>query len=605
MSPFEIDKLIREKGSDNITSRECKHAIYSVSNNPGYVHDALTVKEWITFKDGTRLPTVSVIKDYKRPYWVTKEPFRNHPDKIQFEDLKRVDKYSCRQLDLTREIYNKIRLGKPSESIRRLARYPYFYGCDFGPEVYLKRVFQERWPDAFKPNLVTVIDSETDMTKPGFVPLMWSEVNDDEIVFYYDRSWSKDVLDYDRGVEHLYKQTVTQYFDQVREFLADRKGEYPEWIDKLEKLPLRIVECDDEFHTTKSMVDHLHFTQPDIVTGWNVFFDADVIHNSAIRAGKDPASILSDPRVPEEFRLAYIRRGNEMKKTSSGREMRLEPQERWDIMQHTASFTIADSMQLYYQLRKAMGKESGGYGLDAVLNRQIGVGKVNLPGDDLDMPSNTPHWHTIMQRDYKLEYGVYSIFDSLALKAQEYKNQDLSSQISMLAGAAPYDRFSSQPYINSIDMHFTAIKDRGKVICTTSSEMETKDDVEVILGREGWIVTFQPHMVSPVGLYLFKDMPEVQSTIYMFAADADVETTYPTAEIILNLGKEQTEAEPGILRGVTQETQQRQSINVTGGRVNAIEIMQEINGLKPLDDWADLITSKYYSEGSNVQETVS
>lgn len=91
-------------------------------------------------------------------------------------------------------------------------------------------------------------------------------------------------------------------------------------------------------------------------------------------------------------------------------------------------------------------------------------------------------------------------------------------------------------------------------------------------------------------------MPEVRSTVYKFGADADVETTYPTAEIIMNLGKEQTEAEPCYILGVKAEAQRRQSINITGGRVNAIEIMQEINNLASLDAWVEHIQHTYYAD---------
>lgn len=595
LSPTEIDNIIKSKGKDNVVSRECKHATYVESNHPEYRHDALIVKEWVTFKDGERYPTIRTVEDYKRPYWLTKEPLRTHPEKIHFEDLNRVERYSCRQMDLGLELYTKLRTGRPTDPIRHFARKPYIYGCDFGPEVYLKRFYQEKWPNNFKPNTVTVIDAETNVWEEGFKPILWSEVNDDEIILYYDKRWCSEYANYADVVRNMYNETLTEYMDQIRDTLRNRKGEHPKWIDRLESLPLRIVECDDDFHATKSMVDHLHSTQPDIVTGWNVYFDTSVIHDTAERVGYNISKLMSDPRVPDVYKMAYKRAGMAVKLTAAGREFRLEPQERWDIMLHTASFRICDSMQLYWQLRKAMGKEPGGYGLDAVLSRQIGVGKVKLGSDDLTVPPNSLNWHMEMQRYKKPEYGVYSIFDSLGLKAQELKNNDLSSQISTLAGAAPYERFSSQPFINAVDMHFTAIKDRGKVICTTSDEMETEDDKNVLISREGWIVTFQSHLVRPIGLYLFEDMPEVQSTIYMFGADADVETTYPTAEIIQNLGKEQTEAEPGRVRGVSVENQQRQSINVTGGRVNAIEIMQEINGLRKLDDWADMIQTKYYS----------
>src|SRR5690606_37232704 len=125
----------------------------------------------------------------------------------------------------------------------------------------------------------------------------------------------------------------------------------------------------------------------------------------------------------------YLEEGPASKKTANGTEMRLAPQERWHKTLHTASWRISDSQQLYWQLRKAKGKENGGYGLDAVLTRQIGIGKVKMQTEDSDIPSGTIHWHMEMQKKYHVAYGVYSIFDSVGLRIQEYKNNDLTSQI--------------------------------------------------------------------------------------------------------------------------------------------------------------------------------
>ena len=89
-------------------------------------------------------------------------------------------------------------------------------------------------------------------------------------------------------------------------------------------------------------------------------------------------------------------------------------------------------------------------------------------------------------------------------------------------------------------------------------------------------------------MFLFEDMPDVQSSIHMFNADADVETTYPTAGIIQNVGKETTLFEPCRIEGIGPETQRLVSINVTGGRVNAIEIMQQACKMPGLDQWLEL-----------------
>lgn len=483
--PHEIDAIIRSKGRDQVLSRECKHATYTVGASGQ--HDALVVKEWITFKDQSRYPTLRVIEDYKRPAWVTKEPYRDHPDKIQFEDLKRVDQFKCRQMDLQQEIYNRIRYGNPSWPVRRLARKPYVYGCDFGSEVYLKQSYMDKWPGAFRPNLVTVIDCETDVWDEGFKPILWSEVNDDEIILYYSRKWAKEHPNYEDDVRAEYANTIPQYMEQIKKKLSNKRtGEYPSWIDKVLTMPLRFVPGDDDVDITQQCTTHLHLTQPDIVTGWNVFFDVSVIHDTAMRAGILPETWMCDPRVPDEYKLAFLKEGPSRKVTAAGRDMQLAPQERWHLMIHSASFRISDSMQLYWQLRKAKGKENGGYGLDAVLTRQIGVGKVKLTVEDSDIPPGTLHWHMEMQKKYKVPYGVYSIMDSVGLKCQEYKNNDLSSQISALAGSLDYSQFNSQPKINAADQHFYAIKHRDKVMCTTSDEMETELDKSII-DRMGWI----------------------------------------------------------------------------------------------------------------------
>jgi hypothetical protein len=130
------------------------------------------------------------------------------------------------------------------------------------------------------------------------------------------------------------------------------------------------------------------------------------------------------------------------------------------------------------------------------------------------------------------------------------------------------------------------MKKRNKIICSTSDEMRDEND-ELLMGKDGWIVTFPSHNVVDSGLFLFSDMPEVQSLVHMFNADADVETTYPTAEIIQNLSKETTMNEPCSIQGVGRERQRLASVNLTGGRVNAVEIIQSVCGWPTFDEWVE------------------
>lgn len=591
-SPAAIDAFLRALPKERVVAKECKHATYT-RHRGGEHHDMLSIKEYWTLDDGTRWPTMRFKEDYKRPYWVTKEHLRTHPDKIQFEDISRVDMFKIPQIGLRQDICFRLGRQAPctaSNPLKVIARSPYVYGLDVGPEVFMKNAYMQRWPEAFRPNRVTVIDAETDVNclldKKQQLPILWSLVSDDEIVLYVNKDWTFDITNYADQVLAEYKEVIGNWVAIIRKKLSNKKGEYASWIDDIEKIPVRVEFADDHFGITKAMVDHLHFTQPDIVTGWNVFFDAKVIEASILHAGYDPADVLSDPRVPYEYRGVLLKEGSATKKMSSGREMRLDPQERWNVIMNCATWRMQDAMQVYWQLRKAKGKESGGYGLGAVLDRQLDVGKLEYPTEDTSIPSGTIHWHMDMQRQYKVRYGVYNIIDSLGVYVLDKKNSDLSSQISSLAGPCDFSRFNSQPTINAIDMLFSVMKKRQKIICSTSDEMKDEND-ELLMGKEGWIVTFPSHNVVDSGLFLFSDMPEVQSLVHMFNADADVETTYPTAEIIQNLSKETTMNEPCSIQGVGREKQRLASVNLTGGRVNAVEIIESVCGWPKFDEWLE------------------
>lgn len=492
-TPQEIDDFLRTVPKERIISRECKHATYVTHREE--LKDALIVKEYVTVDDGNggqlRLPTVRIRENYPRPYWITKPHMRNHPEKIQFEDLDNLDMFKIPQCQLRRDLCFRLGWGDPKNPLKQLARSPYAYGLDQGPEIFFKQSYMNKWPGAFKPNKVVVIDAETDVN--GMIdnrkqlPILWSYVSDDEIILYANKQWMFDEVNFEAEVLAEYKIVRDDWIKRLTASLTNKEtGEYPDWIAPIADIPVRVVILETHFDITKDLVDHMHFTQPDIVTGWNVFFDANVIDLSCTYAGHETATICSDPRVPYQYQYQYLREGPRKKKMSSGREMDLEPQERWNVALHAASWRLQDAMQTYWQLRKAKGKESGGYGLGAILDRQLKLGKVSYPTEDSSIPSGTLHWHMEMQRKYKVRYGVYNIFDSLGVWVLDKKNNDLSSQISSLAGSTDYSNFNSQPKVNSNDMLFSVLKKRGKVICSTSGQMKTELD-EKLLGKEGWI----------------------------------------------------------------------------------------------------------------------
>ena len=575
-------------GRRHIVSRECKHASYSVDRTFSEPSDMLSIKEYLTLDNNIRIPNMTFKKDYERPYWVTKKHLRTHPDKIEFESLDNLDMFRSTQIKLKQDICSKLQWGNPQNQLRILARSPYLYGLDVGPEVFVKQGYMDKWPDSFVPNHVTVIDAETDMTVTWKKPLLWSRVTDDEIVLYISNEWAKSVPGYEDYVREEFYYVLDSWLEHIRNKLRNkRSGEYPAFVDRPLTMPLRMVTLEDHFGITKGMMDDIHNEHTDIITGWNFFYDAQCISDSAMAVGVDPVELFADPNCHPDYKSMLLKEGAKYRISASGVKTNLAPQEQWHTMLATATYKMTCAMQTHWQLRKAKGKETGGYGLDAIGQRHLGAGKVNFKDMDSDVPPNTSHWHFDMQKNHKVRYGVYSIFDSILVKIKDWKDQDMESQISALSGACDYSRFNSQPTVNVADMLFSGIKNQRKVICSTSDQMEDENDKRT-LGLHNWIVTFGSHNVFPTGLKILKRLTHVRSMVYMYCSDADVETTYPTVEIIANLGKETTISEPCQIEGISPDDVRIVAVNLTGGPVNAIETLQMTSKLRPLQDWLDI-----------------
>lgn len=588
LNPTEIAKHLQavKYGRVSIVHRECKHATYSRDRTNRERSDMLTVKEWITLSNGIRVPNVRIVKDYKRPYWVTKPQLRNHPEKIEFEDLRNLDMHRSTQINLAQDICFKLGYGNPRNPLRMIARSPYLYGLDPGPEAFIKQAYADRYPGDLVPNDVTVFDVETDVTSDYKKPLLWSRVTDAGVYLYISKEFSKNIPNYEDHVRNEYNNALDDFLKPIREKLTSKATGEPWYIEHVKNLPLHLVTLDDHFEITKACLDDIHASHTDIVTGWNAIYDTQSIIESCIAAGKDPVNVLSDPKVPSDYRMINVREGATSTVSSSGVKNNLEPQERWDTMVTTSTFRITCAMQIHWQLRKALGKESGGYGLDALTKRHLGAGKVQFSREDSIIPTGTFRWHEDMQANFKVEYGVYSIFDSILVKMKEWKDSDLSHQISSLAGSCDYAHFNRQPTVNATDMLFSVLKEQKRVICSTSDNMETELDRST-LGLSDWIVTFPSFNVKPSGIFALKGQRDVRSTIYMYNSDADVETTYPVAEIINNMSRDTTIAEPCRIRGISRMDLRFVAINLTGGPSNALQLLQTTAKVPPLSEWLE------------------
>lgn len=544
--------------ADQIKARECKHVLYTTAED-GSRNDALFVKERLHLVSGETVPHCYIYENFKRTFYVTKEGFRNHKDKKEFEELSRVKEFKSTQIELGRNIVRALGYGNAMLPLRQILRDQYVYGCDATTPVIMKNNYQRQWPDANTTNSIAALDIETDVVNgDGSVPIMIS-------VSYGDK---KTVF----GVKGFYG-TITNLREK---FFAKTNVLVGEYIDKW-KAEVIFDVYDTPFECIKRAFECLHEWKPDFVSIWNMAFDLPKIIGCIERAGHDCAEIFSDPCVPPRYRHARWKPGKSQKVTASGKTMALHPAEQWHVMECFSSFYFVDAMCVYKRIRVVGGNERS-YALDAILNKELGIRKLKF--SEADHLSGL-RWHQFLQKDFPIEYSVYNLFDTVSLEELDEHTHDLSQTISLLCGHSEYSRFPSTPRRLADDMEFFA-KERGRVFGTTSDKMGDDPLDRHVLGMNDWIVTLPSHLVVDNGLCCIKDMPSHRTLLRVHVADLDVEGAYPNTEDCMNLSKETTYRELSRIEGIPETVQRRNGINITGGYVNAVQFCQEIYGLPSL-----------------------
>lgn len=538
---------------DDILGIECKHATY-VTSDRNDEDDMLVVKEVVHLKNGETIPNLRGWKNKTRPFWITKEKYRNHTDKKEVEHIDKLTRYETTQRNLRKAIVQRLGYGDPTSSLKRICRNQYIYGADISPATLLKRQYQTKWPGLFKHNQVAVLDTETDMWKgDGKDPIISSVTFKDKAIITILKEWIADIPNAEEA---------------IREALHATLGD----LIKQRNLKFEIKILDRAGDLIKTCVDRCHEWQPDFVSFWNMDFDMAVMIRALERDGYNLAQVFSDPRVPDEFKSFTYRRGQDAKKKADGSSENLAWYDKWHVVETPSSHFWIDSAPVYRNIRRASGKEPS-YALDKILKKNLGedFGKLYFSTGDSSAEPGSAEWHMQMQKHYKVNYVVYNVYDCIGVELLDEKVTDLNTQISILSGASDYTVFNSNPKRNVNDFYFDQLAD-GYVAGTLSDRMENELD-DMLLGKDGFIVTLPTHSVVANGLPMIEDLPTVKSFVRKYTSDADIGSTYPNGEIILNLSKMTTMFEVARIAGLGAEQQRLLGINLTGGVVNSVEIM--------------------------------
>lgn len=553
-----------KKNNENILGYEFKNALM-VRSSESYSDDLVVVKENIHFKNGDVKPNLRFIKNFKRPWYMTRESQRNHKDKKVWEHVDNLLKYECTQSELTSEISK--RMFGLRGGLKTLNRSPYLYGTDVQSTVLIKHQYMTKFPDLKTFYKVAHLDIEFDVID-GTDSINMISVSCGSNVYQFITK------QYVGTIPNFVEKVVACYEKEIPPLLAQADKETKQFKDKgiQHKFNLQVEVVEDEFEAIQKIFEILHTKEkPDILSIWNLPYDTKKMMQAIERKGWQPEEIFNDPSIPHNFKTFKLTEGQAKIFDANGVSESKDPCDRWHRVQSPGHFFWADQMSVRRAVRKHLNKEPS-YALGNILYKEFGFGKLK---GDAGIRSTGIDWHKHMQRDEKVFYCVYNMFDNIGAQLLDEKTLDLRSTFPTQCGFSDMQSYGSQGRKLADDMYFDLL-DRGYVITGTSDQMEREWD-KFLVPLDGWISTLSPHLIEQaMGKQILEDYPESFSKIIKWVLDIDVKSSYPSTGVWANLSQETTKRAMARIVGVTMEEQRRAGINLCAGRVNAVEIMTKI-----------------------------
>jgi len=540
-----------------IVSKECRFAIYVPPPNYGEP-DMHLVKEIRHMSDGTTVPHVALIKDFKRPFWTSKKGQREYKQKKEWEIIDYLVEGASTQSTLVDNIAKAMQMPWYKGNLRGLCTSPYIYGADILSTAIIKKTYQEKYQITPTKYSMAVFDTETDVLN-GTGDVIMATLTYKGVVF--------------TAVVKSFLEGIVDVHSRVEVMMDKYLGEY---VVK-RNLKSELVIVDTAFDACKACLDVAHRLKPDWLAIWNLDFDINKIIQACDKVGADPAWIMSDPSVPRQYQYFKYVKGPNQKVTASGLTTPIKPAAQWHTVYCPASFYVIDAMCAFKHIRVGQ-PEMQSYSLDYILNSQLGIRKLKFKEAD---QYTGLKWHEYMQTYHKLEYIIYNRFDCISIEELDEKTSDLSLTLPLFSGFSDFANFKSQPRRTVDNLHYYCLS-KGMVIGTTGKETAIEMDEDTV-GLDGWIVTLPAALVADNGLQIIEEYPEMKTNIRGHVGDLDVTAAYPTNECVFNVSKETTKKEIISIEGIDLYTQKMQGINLSAGHTNAVEWCTTVYKFPTLD----------------------
>lgn len=544
---------------EDIVGFQCMHAVYCPPPY-GEVDDYHLVKERIHLKDGTTIPNVRMIKNWKRSFWVTKKGARNHQQKKERELLNRLERYESTESQMVTNVAKALEMPWFKGTMRDLNSNPYLYGTDIFSTALIKGQYREKFPDCFAPSSVACFDTETYM--------------DDGTIIMATLSFKDKVF---TAIRKDYFEGYTNVENRLQECFDTYLGKYK----KERNINWEVQIVDDEAQVVVETFKRAHAWKPDFLAIWNINFDMPKVISALERAGIQPKDVFSDPKVPHAYRHFKYKEGKKVRVMASGKQMPINFADQWHVVFCPSSFYFIDAMCVYRKTRVQKG-ELPRYSLDYVLGLELGERKLRFTQADA---YSGGEWHEVMQTEFKFEYVVYNVFDCVSMEMLDEKILDLSIDLPSACAYSDYRSFESQPKRVVDEMHYYLLEDEESVIGSTGSSefMITKVDKQAPPNTD-LIVNLKASLIQDNGLQCIEEYPDLHTSFRTHNYDSDVSGAYPSNTIVFNLARETCKRVMCRIQNKTEYEMRMAGINLSGGHTNSLELAQSMFGLPTLPD---------------------
>jgi len=512
--------------------------------------DIHIVKE-VSYENNKYTDDIKIIKNFKRPFWVTNEAYRNHKLKKEAEDIKKVTMFKSTESNLPYAI--PPRLGEEYANVNNLnilRNSPYIYGIDVDSRTFLKRYYNKKNNDHKSPYRYGAFDIETNTIKDEIIVI---SVTTNKLCNVY-----------------INKDLVKKINAPISKLMELYKKHIPD-NELKDNINVKFKIYDTELEMLMACLKELNYLNIDICGIWNIKYDIPKIMERLDHYGVKYSDAFHYDKIPDKYKFFKFKEGQTSKLTASNKYSPINPEEQWHTVKSTTNYMFLDAMSTHRFVRTGGKTIPGGYSLGNILKHEKIPGKLYFDFEDIAGVEGSLEWHIWMVENRPLEYIIYNVWDTMSMVLLDNKTKDIKLTMPLLAGVSHFDIFNSGPkkIIDALEFY---VLGKGKVLGTKPGFSKKDDSASGgYLGLDGWINTMPSYRIDDNGIKALIENPDLPTNIRLLTYDSDVVSSYPSCIMSANVSKDTTNREVIKIGDIPKDTFKLQNMNLMYGATNAVE----------------------------------